>query len=169
VRRTSGVQARLTPDERALRARGNREHDMKRILVPCDGSESALRAVRHAAADAASAASACEVQLIHVIEPMTPIALSDAFSAQWLDERFPPQAAQALQPAAAILDGAGARYTLHCRFGAPALEIAAHAREAGCDAIVMGTRGRGALAKLVIGSVATQVLHLADVPVTLVK
>lgn len=77
---------------------------MKRILVPCDGSESALRAVRHAVAVARPAAA--ELQLIHVIEPMTPIALSEAFSAARLDERFPPQAAQALQPAIAILDQA---------------------------------------------------------------
>jgi len=113
---------------------------MKRILVPCDGSESALRAVRHAVAVAGPAAA--EPQLIHVIEPMTPIALSEAFSAARLDERFPPQAAQALQPAIAILDQAGVGYTLHCRFGEPAPEIAAQAREAACDAIVMGTRGR---------------------------
>lgn len=141
---------------------------MKRILVPCDGSASALRAVRHAAAEAAAPAAG-HIDLIHVIEPMTPIALSETFSAQGLDERFPPQAAHALQPAAAILDEAGTSYTLHCRFGQPAAEIAAHARESGCDAIVMGTHGRTALANLLIGSVATQVAHLAQVPVTLIK
>jgi nucleotide-binding universal stress UspA family protein len=33
----------------------------------------------------------------------------------------------------------------------------------------MGTRGRSALGDLVLGSVAVKVLHLAKVPVTLVK
>jgi nucleotide-binding universal stress UspA family protein len=33
----------------------------------------------------------------------------------------------------------------------------------------MGTRGAGALESLLIGSVAYKVLHIADVPVTLVK
>jgi nucleotide-binding universal stress UspA family protein len=33
----------------------------------------------------------------------------------------------------------------------------------------MGTRGLGALAGLALGSVATKVVHLAEVPVTLVR
>jgi nucleotide-binding universal stress UspA family protein len=35
--------------------------------------------------------------------------------------------------------------------------------------IVMGTRGLGGVRGLLLGSVATQLLHLTDVPVTLVK
>jgi nucleotide-binding universal stress UspA family protein len=34
--------------------------------------------------------------------------------------------------------------------------------------IYMGTRGRTALANMVLGSVATRVLHLAHIPVVLV-
>ena len=140
---------------------------MKKLLVPCDGSDSALHAVRHAAEEAAGAPA--QVHLLHVIEPMTPVILAEAFSARQLDDRFPPQAAQALAPAIGILAAAGVPYTLHCHFGSPAPEIAAYARAAGCDAIIMGTRGRGALASLMIGSVATQVVKLVDIPVTLVK
>ena len=33
----------------------------------------------------------------------------------------------------------------------------------------MGTRGLGALANVVVGSTALQVMHLAQIPVTLVK
>jgi nucleotide-binding universal stress UspA family protein len=47
--------------------------------------------------------------------------------------------------------------------------IAEVGRQENCDAIVMGTRGMGAVSGLVLGSVATKVIHLADVPVTLVK
>jgi nucleotide-binding universal stress UspA family protein len=35
--------------------------------------------------------------------------------------------------------------------------------------IVMGTRGQGAVGNLLLGSVATKVIHLSKVPVTLVK
>jgi nucleotide-binding universal stress UspA family protein len=43
-----------------------------------------------------------------------------------------------------------------------------------CDQIIMGTRGLGAggvaaISGLLLGSIATKVLHLVDVPVTLVK
>ena len=38
-----------------------------------------------------------------------------------------------------------------------------------CELVVMGTRGRGAIHNMVLGSVATKVLHLVAVPVTLVK
>jgi nucleotide-binding universal stress UspA family protein len=34
---------------------------------------------------------------------------------------------------------------------------------------MMGTRGKGPIASIVIGSVATQVVHLIDVPITLIK
>ncbi|MBF6907524.1 universal stress protein, partial [Acinetobacter baumannii] len=98
-----------------------------------------------------------------------PVILAEAFSARQLDERFPPQAAQALEPAIRILAEAGVPYTIHCHFGPPAPAIADYARTAACDAIIMGTRGRGALANLMIGSVATQVVKLVDIPVTLVK
>lgn len=141
---------------------------MRKLLVPCDGSDSALRAVRHAAAEARRDGAA-EIHLLHVIEPITPVALAEAFSAKRLDERFPPQAAAILVPAIAVLVQAGVLYSLHCRFGQPALEIAAYVHASGCDAIIMGTHGRGALASLMMGSVATQVVKLVDVPVTLVK
>jgi len=42
-------------------------------------------------------------------------------------------------------------------------------RDTECDAIIMGTRGMGSLANLVIGSVTTKVIHLVEVPVTLIK
>jgi nucleotide-binding universal stress UspA family protein len=37
------------------------------------------------------------------------------------------------------------------------------------DQVVIGSRGLGAIGRLVLGSVATKVAHLARVPVTLVK
>lgn len=53
--------------------------------------------------------------------------------------------------------------------GEPATEITRVAEENGVDQIVMGTRGHGAVGSLLIGSVAQRVVHLAKVPVLLVK
>jgi nucleotide-binding universal stress UspA family protein len=50
----------------------------------------------------------------------------------------------------------------------PANEIANIAREAGADLIVMGTRGHGPVAGLLLGSVVLRLLHVAPCPVVAV-
>jgi nucleotide-binding universal stress UspA family protein len=54
-------------------------------------------------------------------------------------------------------------------FGYAAREIVNDAREVGADVIVMGSRGRGDLAGLVLGSTAHKVIHLSDRPVLVVR
>jgi nucleotide-binding universal stress UspA family protein len=49
----------------------------------------------------------------------------------------------------------------------PAAAIEAQAREVGADAIVLGTHGRTGVGRMLMGSVATDVLHRAGVPVVL--
>jgi universal stress protein A len=52
---------------------------------------------------------------------------------------------------------------------APAFVIASFARDNGIDLIVMGTHGRGAMAHLLMGSVAERVVRIAPCPVLTVK
>jgi len=54
-------------------------------------------------------------------------------------------------------------------YGQAAREIVADAIELGCDVIVMGSRGRGDLTGLVLGSTAHKVIHLADRPVLIIR
>jgi len=60
-------------------------------------------------------------------------------------------------------------YTEHVGVGEAAEFIAHYARDRNVDQIVIGTRGRGAVAELLLGSTARKVLHLVDEPVLLVK
>jgi nucleotide-binding universal stress UspA family protein len=53
--------------------------------------------------------------------------------------------------------------------GEPAAEILRFAREQSCDLIVLGTHGRTGLPRLVLGSVAEQVVRKAPCPVLTVK
>src|SRR6185369_1020454 len=53
--------------------------------------------------------------------------------------------------------------------GSPAYAIVDYARENGIDLIVMGTHGRGALAQLLMGSVAERVVRIASCPVLTVR
>ena len=54
-------------------------------------------------------------------------------------------------------------------YGHAAREIVADAIELDCGVIVMGSRGRGDLAGLLVGSTAHKVIHLADRPVLIVR
>jgi nucleotide-binding universal stress UspA family protein len=54
-------------------------------------------------------------------------------------------------------------------YGYAAREIVADAIELGCGVIVMGSRGHGDLAGLVIGSTTHKVIHLTDRPVLIVR
>jgi nucleotide-binding universal stress UspA family protein len=54
-------------------------------------------------------------------------------------------------------------------FGHAAREILDDARQHEADVIVMGSRGRGDLAGLLLGSTAHKVIHLADLPVLVVR
>jgi nucleotide-binding universal stress UspA family protein len=74
-----------------------------------------------------------------------------------------------LQPARALLAKAGVPCEARVVLGEPAHAIAQAARDLACDGIVMGTRGLGTVAGLLLGSVATKVLHLTGLPVTLVQ
>ncbi len=73
------------------------------------------------------------------------------------------------EPAKEIAKVAGAPYTAEILTGNTAPQIVEHAEALGCDGIVMGTRGMSAIGNLIMGSVATKVVHLARIPVTLVK
>lgn len=84
---------------------------------------------------------------------------------RWIQKRGNEESAAACQ----MLSAAGLPYELHVVSGDAAEAIAHCAREHQCELIVMGTRGMGAIAGLALGSVATKAIHLADVPVTLVK
>lgn len=54
-------------------------------------------------------------------------------------------------------------------FGYAAREIVNDAKEVGADVIVMGSRGRGDIAGLLLGSTAHKVIHLSDRPVLVVR
>jgi nucleotide-binding universal stress UspA family protein len=57
----------------------------------------------------------------------------------------------------------------HIGVGEVADIIVRYAQDQKCDQLVMGIRGMGALSNMIMGSVATKVLHLSDMPVLCVK
>lgn len=74
-----------------------------------------------------------------------------------------------LLPAIEAATAAGVKFTSEILTGVISKVIVERAESLPCDAIVMGTRGMGAIGNLVLGSIATKVSHLTKLPVTLVK
>ena len=74
-----------------------------------------------------------------------------------------------MRPAIELASAASVPWTSDVLVGDTASMIVKRAEELNCDGIVMGTRGMGAIGNLVMGSVATKVVHLTKLPVTLVK
>lgn len=141
---------------------------MKIVLVPVDGSDSATRAVRWVSQVLADQPDA-RVHLLHV-QPI--IDAWEVTSHLGKDDiaRFYASGSQAvLDAAAAVAKEAGVDAERHAAVGDIATEVAAHVGHLGCDAIVMGTRGRGAVTSLLLGSTTMKVIHLAEVPITLIK
>jgi nucleotide-binding universal stress UspA family protein len=137
------------------------------ILVPVDGSPASLRALDYAI-KMASQTPGTSLVLLNV-QNLGAIAIAGATMAGDLQETASQASAQALGEAVEKSEAAGTAFKTLVRTGQVAETIAQVAREEGIQQIVMGTRGLGSIQGLLMGSVATKVIHLADVPITLIK
>jgi nucleotide-binding universal stress UspA family protein len=78
------------------------------------------------------------------------------------------QGLAALADARKLLDDAGVKYIHHIGVGETPGIIARYVEDKNIEQVVMGTRGLGTISGMLLGSVATKVLHLVQVPVLLV-
>jgi len=143
--------------------------DTLRFLVTVDGSQASLLAVEHLIRLLDWYRQPVEVHLLNVQMPILSGNVKTFISREQLDDYYRCEGVAALKSARACLDQAGVKYLHHIGVGDPATVITDYAKRTECDQIVMGARGRGAVAGLLLGSVATKVIHLADRPVLLVK
>jgi nucleotide-binding universal stress UspA family protein len=135
-----------------------------KVLVAVDHSEVSERVL--AAARDLALLSKGEVWVVHLREREVIAQLGRVPS------ESESEAEAAVTSALESLNAAGIRAHGEVRdtlFGHAAREIIEEARERGADVIVMGSRGRGDLAGLVLGSTAHKVIHLADRPVLVVR
>jgi nucleotide-binding universal stress UspA family protein len=140
---------------------------MKKVLVAVDGSEHSLNAVRHAATLHRNGGG-CEVHVL-TAEPAPREWQTHGMEPEAIRNHLQFLAHETQATARGILEEQAVPYTSHFHLGDPAQGIVSTAESLGCGLIVMGTRGLGALAGLLLGSVATKVLCLSRIPVTLVK
>jgi nucleotide-binding universal stress UspA family protein len=137
----------------------------ERILVAVDHSEVSARVFE--AARGLASLSDGEVWVLHLREREVMGKTGLLTSTESSDE-----ARADVTAAVETLTGAGTKASGVVRdtlFGHAAREIVSDAQEHGVDVIVMGSRGRGDLAGLLLGSTAHKVIHLADQPVLVVR
>jgi nucleotide-binding universal stress UspA family protein len=141
-----------------------------KILVPVDGSAASLRALQFAI-DQVKTHRADSLIVINV-QNLSTLGLSDGAGVMppsWIEQEEEKASRQVLEQARKLCAKSGVPHTLRAERGGIAATIARATQEEKADQIVMGTRGLGEIKGLLLGSIATQVLHLVDVPVTLVK
>jgi nucleotide-binding universal stress UspA family protein len=144
---------------------------VKGILVASDGSESAHRAVDYAAEHAK--ALGVELVIANVIGGYgLPEGVLQKFSRGqdfWLKELLESQSASLLTEARSRVRQAGLTLIrLESRDGEVAATLIQIARDVDADVIVVGKRGAGRAAGLLLGSVSQKLVSLAPLPVTVV-
>jgi len=141
-----------------------------KILVAVDGSKNSLRAVKYAAKLAHLLRTASNKITLISVHDDTGLRHARAFVgkaevADYLRELSEKE----LKPARKLLKDDGISYDMEIRTGHVAQEIVDCANTGGFDMIVLGSKGRGALADLLLGSVAQRVHANTKQPVVIVK
>ena len=142
---------------------------IQHILVATDFSPHSEIAVQYAAEIAR--AFKAEVLICHVVEEVSILAELPPGGEAY----FPPNLTQIQQQQAEekcrslIASNGIARGEVVIGIGSPFFEIIRLAKERSADLIIVGTHGRGAIAHMLMGSVAERVVRKAPCPVLTVR
>lgn len=139
---------------------------LRRILVPIDFSECSTKAMAYASSFARQFGA--ELMLLHVIEPVfyadgANLAILAAVNTSVRDEAMK-RVEECKQSV-----GENVVVTSAVREGRAFEQILRAAEETNTDLIIIGTHGRGALARFFIGSTAERVVRHAPCPVLVVR
>jgi nucleotide-binding universal stress UspA family protein len=143
---------------------------LRTILVGTDFSLCAARALRFAISLAAS--QGAKIHLLHVlVEPIQAFDVAGALP--YLDvttqKEWEEATRRRLARAVAAAEKRGVAATSEIVWGRPSDALVETAMKVKASLLVLGTHGRGALEKLLIGSTAERVLRLSPIPVLTVR
>jgi len=138
---------------------------LKKIMVPTDFSEQSDRVVRYGT-ELASRFGA-ELHLLHAVEAVPIMYGEGAYGPPENEAELEAVAARHLEEVNVEADNVDVvRKVVH---GHPFVEIVRYAKEHDIGLIVIGTHGRGAIAHMLLGSVAEKVVRKAPCPVLTVR
>ena len=142
-----------------------------KILLAVDGSKPSLDAARLLVEHADWYREKPEVELVTVHLPVPKLGRMGAAGVgkAEIDKYYREEGEQNLGAAKKLLERAAVSYSARILVGPVAETIAKHAKSSRCDLILIGTHGRTGIAGALIGSTASKVLLISDVPVLLAK
>ena len=141
-----------------------------RILLAVDGSKNSLNAVQFLIDHLDWYRDTPQVELVTVHLPVPKLPrMGAAVGKGQLQKYYEEEGEKQLAAAKRKLDAARVSYAPHVLVGPVAETLVKHAKDARCELMYIGTRGHTDLGKALVGSTATKVLHISDIPVLLVK
>jgi nucleotide-binding universal stress UspA family protein len=140
------------------------EKQIKRILVPMDGSKTSFRALDKAI----EIARACHATIlgVHAVSFVPAEFMPSVVPYRIYQKK---EAGKFLEKAKILAAKKGIMFHYAIVFGSPIDQIINISRSKKADIIVIGARGKGRLAEAFFGSVSNAVLHKSAIPVLLVK
>jgi nucleotide-binding universal stress UspA family protein len=147
----------------------NFKGDAMKILIPIDGSDSANHALDHVVESMAGFKEMPQLFLLNVQWKLASGNVKRFINQETINDYYREQGMEALAAARKKLDAAGLAYTYHISVGTPAEAIVQYAQEQHIDQIVISAHGQSKLSDLLLGSVVSKVLHLAVMPVLVIK
>ena len=139
-----------------------------KILLAVDGSDYTRKMLEYVRGHPALFDPSHTFMLFNAQPPLPPHARS-ALGNTVVQDYHSDEAKKVLEPAQAAIGAQGVKAQSSWKVGPVGETIAAVAKDGHYDMIIMGSHGHGSLARLVMGSVTTQVLAQCGVPVLLIR
>ena len=143
---------------------------MTTIMIAVDGSSHSSKVAKAAIRHVSAYQEPPVLHLVYVHLPIPTLGgLIKPVGQEALQRYYREEGEDALRGAKQLFDRAQLACNMHILVGPIAETLAREAKKLKCNLIVMGTHGMGAIAGMLLGSVASKTVHLATCPVLLVR
>ena len=139
-----------------------------KILLAVDGSTYTQKMLAYLTSHQEMLGAGQEYTVI-TVQPLLPARARAALGKDVVDEYYDEESTKILQPVQEFLKSRGVQAQSISKIGPIADTIIHTAQDGKFDLIAMGTHGHGALGRLVMGSVSSQVLAGCTIPVLLIR
>ena len=139
-----------------------------KILLAVDGSAYTQKMLAYLTSHQEMLGTGHEYSII-TVQPLLPPRARAALGKEVVDQYYDEESTKILQPVQDFLKSRGVEVQSISKVGPIADTIIKEAQDGKFDMIAMGTHGHGALGRLVMGSVSSQVLAGCTIPVLLIR